>query len=92
MTICILDTSVFCNILDVPAFNQDREDALSKLENYRTEGHTLLLPLAVIFETGNHIVHVSNVGARLEAARCFVDQVTKAIAGQAPWTATPFPD
>ncbi|WP_207787611.1 hypothetical protein [Candidatus Thiosymbion oneisti] len=92
MTICILDTSVFCNLLDVPAFNQDREDTLSKLEDYLEEGYTLLLPLAAIYETGNHIAHVANGRARREAAKRFVGEVAQAIAGQVPWRPTPFPD
>ena len=92
MTICIVDTSVFCNILDVPAFNQQRDDALATLGQFLEEGHTMLLPLAAVYETGNHISHVSDGGARRGAAQRFVYQVTQAVAGQTPWTPTPFPD
>jgi len=92
LTICIVDTSVFCNILDVPAYNQDRAHALSTLERFLDERYTLLLPLAAVFETGNHIAQLADSGARRETALRFVDQVGKAIAGEAPWTPTPFPD
>ncbi len=92
MTICIVDTTVFCNVLDVPDRNQDRENALSALEAYLEEGHTLLLPLAAVFETGGHIAHVGDGRLRRQAARRFVDEVRKAITGDAPWTATPLPD
>jgi len=92
LTICILDTSVFCNMLDVPACNQDRADTLSTLERYLEAGHTLLLPLTAVYEAGNHIAHVGNGDARRKAAQRFVEQVTQAIAGRAPWTPTPFPD
>ncbi len=92
MTICILDTSVFCNLLDIPAFNQHSKDTHSTLEQYLEAGHNLLLPLAAVYETGNHIAQVSNGDARRKAAQRFVEQVTGAIAGRAPWTPTPLPD
>jgi hypothetical protein len=92
LTICIVDTSVFCNILDVPAFNQDRDDALSTLERYLDERYTLLLPLAVVYETGNHIAQIPGGDVRRKVALSFVDQVRQAIAGKIPWTPTPFPD
>jgi hypothetical protein len=92
VTICIVDTSVFCNILDVPGFNQVRNDALGTLEQYLREGHTLLLPLAAVYETGNHVAHVADGGARRGTALRFVEEVRKAISGDAPWTTTPLPD
>ena len=92
MTICIVDTSVFCNILDVYGRNQAREKALAELQEFLEEDHTLLLPLAAVYETGNHIAHIGDGGRRREAAVRFVDQVQKAINGSAPWTPTPIPD
>lgn len=79
MTICIVDTSVFCNLLDLPAFNQEREDAL-------------LLPLAAVYETGNHSAYVADGRARRHAAERFLVEVGKAIEGKAPWTTTPLPE
>jgi len=53
---------------------------ISKLESYLEEDYTLLLSLAVVYETGNHIAHVADGGVR------------RKVAGQAPWMPTPFPD
>lgn len=92
MTICIVDTSAFCNILDVPGRNQARDRALTELEAFLEEDHTLLLPLAVVYETGNHIAHVGDGGRRRQAALRFVEEVRKAIDGNSPWTPTPIPD
>ena len=92
MTICIVDTSVFCNILDIPGRNQERGRALAELESYLDEDHTLLLPLAAVYETGNHIAHIANGEQRRQTARRFVDQVRKAINGSSPWKPTPIPD
>lgn len=91
MTICIVDTSVFCNILDVPGRNQQRGEALTTLERYIKEDLRLLLPLAAVYETGNHIAHVADGNVRRSTARRFVDQVRKAVNGDAPWAPTPLP-
>lgn len=53
--ICIIDTSVFCNILDVPRRNQHHAESVAALAEMLASRHTLLLPLATIYETGNHI-------------------------------------
>ncbi len=91
MSICLVDTSIFCNILDVPGRCQDREDVLSGLEQKITGGWNLLLPIAAVIETGNHIAHVGNGTCRRSAAVRFVDQVQKALNGDAPWVVTPLP-
>lgn len=91
MTICILDTSVFLNWLDVPGRNQRRAEVVGSLESYVEQGTSLLLPLAAIYETGNHIAqndHLDGNGRRSLAGR-FVQQVRGSFSGEAPWTATP---
>ncbi len=92
MTICIVDTSVFCNILDVSGRNQEKEKAFEEPRGFLEEGHTLLLPLAAVYETGNHIAHIGDGGRRRQAALRFVEEVRKAINGSSPWTTTPIPD
>jgi len=61
-SICIIDTAVFCNILCVPNMDQDVKRAFAELEQYISLGYTLLLPLAVVYETGNHIAQNGNGG------------------------------
>jgi predicted nucleic acid-binding protein len=92
VTIGIVDTSVFCNILDIPGRNQHRDEAFEALEGHLNKGITLLLPLAAVYETGNHIAHIGDGGNRRKAAIRFVEQVESAINGNAPWTPTPIPD
>ncbi|MEM1203145.1 MAG: hypothetical protein AAGN66_07940 [Acidobacteriota bacterium] len=92
MTIAVVDTTVLCNLLDVPGRAQDRGQAVSELQGFLREGVTLLLPMVVILETGNHIGQVANGRGRRRAAEVFVDQVEKALSGEAPWTPTPTPD
>ena len=92
MTICLVDTSIFCNILEVPGRCQDKQRVVDELEQKIGEGWSLLLPLAAIVETGNHIAHCTDGGTRRETAKRFVMQVRMAIEGKAPWVVTPLPD
>jgi hypothetical protein len=87
--ICIIDTSVFCNILNVPNRNQSHAESVAELERLVGERHTLLLPLATIYETGNHIARNGDGTLRRRVAGTFVTQVHQAFSGEAPWTPTP---
>jgi hypothetical protein len=91
MTICILDTSVLCNVLDIPSKNQQCREARAALRDWIAGGADLLLPLAAIYETGRHISQLSKGSLRRKTARYFVDQVRKALAGEAPWKPCPLP-
>lgn len=86
--ICIVDTSVFCNLLRVPNRDQRHTEALNDLKSYVENGYTLLLPLATIYETGNHIANNGSGQQRRAAAKRFVDQVEKAIRGENPFSPT----
>lgn len=88
MSICIIDTSVFCNILEVPNLCQERAQVLDRLEELIDEGATLLLPLATIYETGNHIAQNGDGRQRRHAAERFVKQVDLALQGENPFTPT----
>lgn len=89
-SICILDTSVFCNILNVPNKAQRYAETKQQLAHYIKRRYTLLLPLATIYETGNHIAQNGDGRVRRARAQTFVEQVQAAFAGDAPWTPTPF--
>ena len=84
----IVDTTVFCNILGVPNRRQHQKRALEELEEYRANGDTLLLPMAVVYETGNHIAHHGTGGERRGVAERFSDQVSKALSGHSPFSPT----
>lgn len=90
--IVIVDTSIFLNALDVPAFNQHRKQVLDELERRINDGAVLLLPIAAIVETGNHIAQLSSGRDRRRFAVKFCEQVEAAIVGDAPWQAMRAPD
>ena len=92
MTVCIIDTTIFCELLKVP-FRSDESDAMiSALAVKLEEKESLLLPTATIFETGNHIAQNGDGRQRRQTAEKFVDQVRKALNGDSPFTLTPFDD
>ena len=79
MTVCIVDTGVFLNVLDVPGRNERRDTVLKQLGKRIGERWNLLLPMAAIIETGNHIGHLSDGSQRRRFAELFCTQVVKSI-------------
>jgi len=89
--IIIIDTSVLLNVLDVPAFNQHRAAVLAEFGELVDVGASFLLPIAAIFETGNHIAHLRDGRERRRYAKNFRDRIREALEGEAPWVPIQFP-
>jgi len=90
--ICIIDTSVFLNILNVPNRNQDIAQVTGDFSEYVEAACTFILPMATILETGNHIAQNGDGGTRRETAQRFCEAVKGAFEGNAPWQPSEFPD
>lgn len=73
--IVLLDTSVYLNVLDVPGFNQHRQTVLDDFRKAIEQNDHFLLPLATVWETGNHIAHLPNGQQRRTHAQKLVDDV-----------------
>jgi hypothetical protein len=91
-SICLIDTSIFLNFLNVPNCNQSREKVLQDFKDYAAAGCTFLLPMATILETGNHIAQNGDGNIRRTTAQKFVTQVKAAFSGEAPWQPIQFPN
>lgn len=91
-SICIIDTSVFLNFLDVPNCNQDRESILNDYQVYAEDGCQFVLPMATILETGNHIAQNGNGQIRRKKAEGFVKEVKAALTGESPWQLSELPN
>ena len=89
MSICLIDTSILCEILQVPNRCGNHREIYAEMER-KIQTDTLLLPISVILETGNHIGQNGDGRQRREAAKRFVDFVRAAIRGETPFTTTPF--
>jgi hypothetical protein len=91
MTVCIVDTSVLCELLGVPG-KHDRERASEVSASFTARaaaGQAFILPFVVLVETGNHVAQAS--GDRYELAKRFRGLATKALTGQSPFTVTDAP-
>ena len=53
--ICLIDTTIFLEILDVPRKATRHEHVILELQRKMEDEETLFLPMATILETGNHI-------------------------------------
>lgn len=53
--ICLIDTSIFLEILNVPHKASQSELIFQELKEKIEAGESLFLPMATILETGNHI-------------------------------------
>jgi hypothetical protein len=89
--IVLLDTSVYLNVLDVPSFNQDYDSVIAEFKSAIERQNFFLLPMASVWETGNHIARLSEGALRRKYAGKFVADVTQAILGRTPYRATYFP-
>ncbi|HON36899.1 MAG TPA: hypothetical protein PLY52_11410 [Methanothrix sp.] len=83
--ICLIDTTIFVEILDVPMKATQHEQVLSELEAKIQNGETLFLPMAAILEAGNHVAQNGDGGQRRECANKFVIQVQQALNEQSPF-------
>ncbi|NYG33710.1 hypothetical protein HZU83_07735 [Sphaerotilus montanus] len=83
--VCLLDTSVLVEILDVPGKSQHCAVTRSALATRIEEGQTLFLPMTTVLETGNHIGQVGDGTLRRRCAQRFVAQVGQALEGKSPF-------
>lgn len=86
MRVEFVDTSILVELLDVPDRNANRAAVRMALAAKRRAAVTFVLPTAAVIETGNHIHHVKEGGARRRCARAFADLLRLTAAGEAPWT------
>jgi hypothetical protein len=90
--IVLLDTSIYLNVLDVPGRNQEREQVFNVFEERVRCDDLFLLPMATIWETGNHISRLENGSMRRKYAQILAANVQSALNGEAPFRATYFPE
>ncbi|MFO0573363.1 MAG: hypothetical protein U1A78_05160 [Polyangia bacterium] len=89
----ILDTSILCVYLQVPGketcgSSDSRWDGArvrALIEQAVQEGASLVLPLATVIETGNHIAQARS--ERFEKAQALVDLIAQAADARSPWLA-----
>lgn len=81
--VLFIDTSVLCNIIDVPGRNQHRDKVRAEFRDLIDEGVNFVIPVTAVIETGNHIANAS--GDRRAAANRLAELLEEATLNNAPW-------
>jgi hypothetical protein len=89
--VCLIDTTIFAEILNIPGMTSRRDEIFESLQQKIAANESLFLPMATIFETGNHIAQNGDGTQRRKCAELFVEQVQKALDGTIPFTPLSFP-
>ncbi len=84
-TVTFIDTSILTEILAVPGKSQRPEETVAELRERVGAGHTLVLPVAAIIETGNHIGQLPDGGARRRCAEGLTRFLGAIAREDAPW-------
>ena len=79
MDICLIDTSIFDEILNIPGKSQCYSSTIDELDQKLRQKEHLFLPMATILECGNHIAQIGNGTRRRGAAERFIIEVRKAL-------------
>ncbi len=81
----IIDTSIFLELLNVPNKANNSKQIWEAFNIKSKNGAFFFIPLAVIFETGNHIAQNGDGRQRRLCAEQFVAFVTKILNGESPF-------
>lgn len=85
MNVRFIDTSIVMNLLKIPQRCQDFEMVKAEFDEAIQNNETLILPMATIIESGNHISHISDGNMRRKKALKFQEFLRKTANEEAPW-------
>lgn len=80
-----VDTSILCCLLKIPQRDDKYMEVEEELLGILGRRETLILPIASIIETGNHIAHISDGNTRRTVAQNFADYLRDTADNKAPW-------
>lgn len=84
-SICLIDTSIFLNILNVPNRNNQRDHILKQFDEYIKLDCRFIIPMATVIETGNHIAQNGDGNIRRSVAQFFIQTLEQTFTGDAPF-------
>ena len=91
-SVAIVDTSVLCELLAVPGKSGVVDQTRKQLEEKSRAGERLFLPLAAVFETGNHIGQVADGTVRRKCAELLAKLVIDALDQNSPFVPMQLPE
>jgi hypothetical protein len=80
-----VDTSILLELLAVPGKSQQPGPVKQRLDELLSLGTQLVLPIAAVIETGNHIVQLPDGTSRRSCAERFVALLRMTAAERLPW-------
>lgn len=85
MNVRFIDTSIMLNLLEVPGRCAEKERVNEEWRFILEKKETLIMPIATIIETGNHIAHIADGTARRSITLKFQEYLRKTADSLAPW-------
>lgn len=86
MNVRFIDTSIMLNLLEVPGRCSQKEQVKEEWIQVLHKRETLIMPIATIIETGNHIAHIQDGRVRHTITLKFQEFLEKTAESKAPWT------
>lgn len=85
--VCIIDTSVLVEILEIPNKSSRKgADAIGKKFKEKVDdSERFLLPITTVIETGNHIGQIGDGDLRRKTAQGFKEFLQSTLAGETPF-------
>lgn len=85
MNIRFMDTSIVMNLLEIPNRCEHAEEVKKEFLSAVQAQETMILPMATIIESGNHISHIADGNVRREKAIRFQEFLRKTANNEALW-------
>lgn len=83
MKVTFIDTSVLCELIEVPGKSQLAAAVQAEFTSRDEQGERFVIPVTAVIETGNHIAHASR--DRRSAAQKLVRLLRMAQTGEVPY-------
>ena len=91
MTICIVDTPILVELLNIPGRADAHDATLAEFVTRQEAAEEFILSIAVLIETGNFVAQIPDGNVRRRRAETFVEFAKQALDGMLPFVATDFP-
>lgn len=82
--VVFLDTSILCNVLDVPGKNGERAAVMHRFTSLLKDGTVLVIPIAAVIETGNHVAQLPE-GSRRDRSAVLETFLRRSLFATPPW-------
>ena len=88
--ICLIDTTVLLNLLNVPNRSQNSTKISKEFADFVELDCTFIIPLVAVIETGNHISQNGDGRVRRESANRFFKTIKQSLNGEIPFRISDF--